>query len=67
MMDVFTRCGVALEIHHVSGHAYTRDLRRLVDAVQPERVIPIHPAYPGRYCSWIPGAERKFDGEWWSV
>jgi ribonuclease J len=66
-MEVFARHGVALEVHHVSGHAYERDLRRLVDAVQPDKVIPIHTADPERNCACIPKAERKLDGDWWSV
>ena len=31
-----------LLIHHASGHAFISDLQRLVHALAPERVVPIH-------------------------
>jgi ribonuclease J len=33
---------IAMPHLHTSGHASVKDLRRLVDAVQPVRVVPIH-------------------------
>ncbi|BDG08585.1 MBL fold hydrolase [Anaeromyxobacter paludicola] len=59
--------GVPLEVFHVSGHAYVRDLQRLVEAVVPERVIPIHTAEPARYASLFPRVEMRRDGEWWHI
>jgi len=44
--------GVAFEIHHTSGHAGISDLQRLVDALQPKRVIRIH--------SFAPNDSRTF-------
>jgi ribonuclease J len=67
MTAAFERCGVVLEPHHVSGHAYVRDLRRLVHAVQPGRVIPIHTEEPERYASLFPRVEGRADGAWWQV
>jgi ribonuclease J len=67
MQETFARFGVTLEVHHVSGHAYVRDLRCLVDTVQPGRVIPIHTECPDRYASLFPRVERRGDGEWWQV
>jgi ribonuclease J len=67
MHETFVRSGVQLEVHHISGHAYVPDLRRLVDAVQPERVIPIHTERPGRYASLFAAVEERRDGEWWEV
>jgi ribonuclease J len=58
---------VPLEVHHVSGHAYVRDLQRLVEAVRPDRVVPIHTSEPARYASLFPRVETRSDGEWWSV
>jgi ribonuclease J len=59
--------GVPFEVHHVSGHAYIPDLRRLVEAVAPHRVIPIHTSEPARYDSLFPRVELRRDGEWWKV
>ena len=39
MSEAFAKRDVPLEVHHVSGHAYVSDLRRLVDAVLPTRVV----------------------------
>lgn len=58
---------VPLEVHHVSGHAYVRDLRRLVDAMRPERVIPIHTAAPARYPEFFASVEPLGDGIWATV
>lgn len=54
--------------HHTSGHANTADLRRLVDAIRPGSVVPIHTENPESYaellgCPVTPHA----DGQWWSV
>jgi ribonuclease J len=67
MQCVLAEHGVPLEVHHVSGHAYVRDLQRLVEAVSPGRVIPIHTAEPARYGSLFPRVEMRRDGEWWNV
>jgi len=34
---------------HCSGHAYIDDLKRFVNAVKPEYVIPIHTFFPDQY------------------
>jgi ribonuclease J len=67
MSAVLDRHGVPLEVHHVSGHAYVPDLRSLVGALRPERLIPIHTERPDRYSALFPQAEVKRDGEWWEV
>lgn len=60
-------CGVPVEVHHVSGHAYVRDLQRLVAAIQPEHVVPIHTENPQGYDALFPAVEVRRDGEWWEV
>jgi len=65
MQQVLKRHGVELERHHVAGHAYVSDLKRLVEAIRPERVVPIHTASPGEYATRIPGAVPMPDGVWW--
>jgi ribonuclease J len=34
---------------HTSGHAFPEDLRRIVDLVEPKRLIPVHTAYPSAF------------------
>jgi ribonuclease J len=67
MRAAFARLRVPLVHNHVSGHAYICDLRRLVDAVQPGRVVPIHTEEPERYAFLFPRVERRADGAWWQV
>jgi len=52
---------------HTSGHASVKDLRRLVDAVRPSRVVPIHSEAGDRYPDLFPGVECHTDGDWWEV
>jgi ribonuclease J len=59
--------GVPLEIHHVSGHAYLRDLMRLVDSVRPRYVVPIHTESPDRYSDYFPRVKVWPDGKWVEV
>jgi ribonuclease J len=67
LQKALTLHGVPLEVHHVSGHAYVRDLQRLVDAVRPMRVIPIHTADPERYSDLFSQTERWGDGTWFEA
>jgi ribonuclease J len=67
MLARFKEAGVPLELHHVSGHAYVKDLQRLVAALNPGRVVPIHTEEPDRYGSLFPRVEAHPDGEWWEV
>lgn len=59
--------GIPLAIHHASGHAFIADLQRLVDALAPERVVPIHSFATDRFPEFFPRVDRKNDGEWWRV
>ncbi len=52
---------------HTSGHASVKDLRRLVDAVLPTRLVPIHSEAGDRYRELFPGVECHADGDWWEV
>lgn len=52
---------------HASGHAAVADLARLVAAINPERVVPIHTAMPERFEELFTCAELRGDGEWWDV
>ena len=61
------RLGIPRLIHHASGHAYVADLQRLVRALAPDRVVPIHSFAGDRFEKFFPRVERRRDGEWWEV
>lgn len=58
---------VDFSIAHASGHADVRDLQKLVDAMHPSRVVPIHTERGGDYAAIFPDAEIRSDGEWFDV
>lgn len=59
--------GIPLVVHHASGHASIPDLQRLVDALAPGRVVPIHSFAGDRFGEFFPRVERRADGQWWEV
>jgi len=61
------RLGITMDIHHASGHAFIPDLQRLVRALAPDRVVPIHSFAGDRFENFFPRVERRRDGEWWEV
>ena len=67
LRDRLAELGIPLTIAHASGHATVGDLERLVAALRPERVVPIHTATPERFSELFAGAELHADGEWWPV
>ena len=52
---------------HTSGHASPVDLKKLVAAINPRKVVPIHSFMPERYPELFPNVEAHDDGEWWEV
>ena len=52
---------------HTSGHADTPTLKRLVAALQPKAVTPIHSEHPELFDTLFPNVEARMDGEWWSI
>jgi len=57
-------------LHHSSGHAGIDDIRRLVAALQPGRVTPIHTFGGDRFGDVLDGlavVDVQTDGEWWEV
>jgi ribonuclease J len=62
------RLAIPLTLAHTSGHATVADLQRLVAAMHPERVVPIHTAAPELFSDHF-GTSVKLhpDGEWWTV
>lgn len=64
-LRILRRNGVSLHTAHASGHACPRDLRRLVAALRPGRVVPVHTESPHAMGELLGAAEPHMDGEWW--
>jgi hypothetical protein len=52
------------QISLTSVRASAFDLRRLVGALGPQRIVPIHFDAGYRCCAFSPGTERHADGDW---
>ena len=64
----FCRChDIPIVVHHTSGHAGIADLQRLVEALQPGRVVPIHTAAPERFAQHFKNVALCGDGVAWDV
>ncbi len=61
------RLGIPMVIRHASGHAFIPDLQRLVTALAPHRVVPIHSFAGDRFEEFFPRVERRRDGERWEI
>lgn len=61
------RHGIAKQSIHTSGHASPADLKALVTALAPRKVIPIHSFMPKRYAELFANVEAHADGDWWEV
>ena len=59
---------IRLEHAHTSGHASIADLKRLVAALEPRMLVPIHTFEPHRFPDHFGAiAEQKNDGERWEI
>lgn len=67
LLDQTTAHGVRLVQHHTSGHAPLCDLKRLVTALDPGQVVPIHTEGAHLYARQFPGVTAHADGCWWNV
>ena len=47
--DELKRRGLSLTHLHTSGHATVADLKRLAEALQPKRIVPIHTFHPDKF------------------
>ncbi len=56
--------GIPKHSIHTSGHAGPADLKKLVAALNPHKVIPIHSFEPERYAELFPNVEICNDGKW---
>ncbi|MBW2363893.1 MAG: hypothetical protein JRF25_02225 [Deltaproteobacteria bacterium] len=55
--------GVPYEYIHTSGHAKLSDLSKLVDAMAPDMVIPIHSFHPDKFKDHFPNVRLVENGE----
>lgn len=67
LKEALVTAGVPLVEAHTSGHATVPDLRRLVEAVDPGRVVPIHTDAPDAFAGLFARATPVADGDWWDV
>lgn len=68
LISTLARADVPLVQIHTSGHASPTDLRRLVAAVRPGVVVPIHTENPGAYGELLDASVAVHaDGEWWAA
>ena len=61
------RHGIPKHSIHTSGHASPAELKKLVSAINPDKVVPIHSFFPDKYPELFPNVEAHNDGEWWKV
>jgi ribonuclease J len=59
----FENSGVRFKIIHTSGHAKLSDLKRLVNALHPEMVIPIHSFHAEKFKEYFPNVRLVNDRE----
>jgi ribonuclease J len=63
MKRVFEEAGAAIHYLHTGGHARLTDLKRLVEAIDPGCVIPIHTYHPELYQKHFKRVKLVGDGE----
>ncbi len=59
--------GVQKQSIHTSGHASPADLKLFVEALKPNKVVPIHTFQPEQYEQLFPNVNTHGDGESWTV
>ncbi len=65
--EFLDRHSIPLKIAHTSGHADETTLKRLVDALAPAKVVPIHTENPALFEELFDHAQVQPDGAWWEV
>ena len=67
LRDWCAKNGVAFDILHTSGHASRDDLARVVQALKPKTVLPIHTEAPEKYGEFGVSVEFSANGQWHEV
>jgi ribonuclease J len=59
----------SMEIHHAhcSGHATITDIKRLVRAVNPRVIVPMHTQAPYKFKNMFSNVQVHEDREWWGA
>jgi ribonuclease J len=57
---------IVLDTLHTSGHATVADIKRLIDALAPTVVVPIHTEAPEGFAALTDRVTEHADGEWWT-
>jgi len=52
---------------HTSGHAKVSDIRRLIDGLEPKKIVPIHTMQPDMFLDYSDKVELQKDGVSFSV
>jgi ribonuclease J len=58
---------IPFEVVHTSGHASVADLKRLSEAVNPVKLVPVHTFAGDSFPQHFANVVRRDDGEWWDV
>ena len=56
------KAGFLLEALHTSGHATVADIRRVINGLDPQKLIPIHTMHPDAFGDFSDKTELKHDG-----
>lgn len=67
LRELLAGAAVPLVEHHTSGHATVTDLQRLVRAVNPGAVVPIHTEGAASFSHHFARTCVHDDGEWWAA
>jgi ribonuclease J len=65
--DRLRSTGIPLRSLHSSGHATVTDIRRLITALAPTQVVPIHTDSPAAFGTVCQSAVLHEDGSWWAA
>jgi ribonuclease J len=63
LKEYFENAGVRFKIIHTSGHAKLSDLKKLVNAFDPEMIIPIHSFHAEKFQEYFPNVRLVNDRE----
>lgn len=59
--------GFSLETLHTSGHAAIADIMRVINGINPKKIIPIHTMQPDAFLAFSDKTELKEDGVMFTV
>jgi ribonuclease J len=56
------KAGFSLETSHTSGHASVADIKRVINGLDPQKLVPIHTMHPSAFSEFSDKTELKNDG-----